>query len=81
MPEKRWIINIDHVQDEDLEFMGWYKLADTGEFSTYRRPHDGEEQTIQNESPRYMLVDDFNDAQVLSTGEIIIGPEPSVRAT
>jgi hypothetical protein len=72
---RRWFINIDHLEDSDLEFLGWYKVVDSHDFSVYRRPHDGEEQVIQNDPPRVMVVDDYNDAQVLSSGRIIVGPE------
>lgn len=75
MRNYRWFINIDHVEDSDLEFMGWYRVVEGPEFSIYRRPHDGEEQMVSNDPPRIIVVDDYNDAQILSRGSIIIGPE------
>ncbi len=75
MADPRWFVNVDHVEDSDLEFMGWFKVADNGEFSIYRRPYDGEEQSISNDVPRYMVLDDVNDAMALSSREIIIGPD------
>lgn len=57
--------------------MGWYKIAEGDEVSVYRRPYDGEEQVIANGPPRFMVVDDYNDAVTLSSGHIIVGPENS----
>ena len=28
----------------------------------FMRPHDGEQQIISNEPPRYLVLDDYNDA-------------------
>jgi hypothetical protein len=55
--------------------LGWYKVAEGDEFSLWRRPHDGEEQTIANAPPRFMVVDDYNDAALISSGRVIVGPE------
>ena len=75
VPRHRWFVPIDHLDDSDLEFVGWYKIADDGVFSLYQRPYDGEQQVVSNKSPRYLVVDDYNDAQALSRGSIIIGPQ------
>ena len=76
MNRHRWIIRVDHLGDSELALFGWIRIADDGEFSLYQRPWDGEQQVVSNEPPRWLIVDDYNDAQQMSAdgGRIMQGP-------
>jgi hypothetical protein len=71
-----FIVRIDHLNDEQLSFFGWI-LVDKGEdFSTYWSPRYNEEQPVSNFPPRYLIVDDWNDAQYMVGGASITkGPQ------
>jgi len=79
MAALKFVITIDHLDDEELGFFGWYVTAENDEFKLYRREYDGEQQVVQNASPRYFVLDDPNDAQQLCRGTIITGPAPLER--
>lgn len=71
----RFIFTVDHLSDEQLTFFGWVVADEDDEFKLYRRMHDGEQQVVQNDTPRWFVVDDVNDAQQMSDGQIIVGPQ------
>lgn len=71
----RFIFTIDHLTDDQLTFFGWVVVDEDDEFKMYRRMHDGDQQVVQKSPPRWFMVDDVNDAQQMSTGGIIVGPE------
>lgn len=73
-----FVVRIDHLTDRQLEFFGWMNIRKGEEFSLYWSPHYNETQPVANEPPRYIVVDDVNDAMQMSDdGEdqpIIAGP-------
>jgi len=76
VPRQRFFVRIDHLTDNDLAFFGWVRVADDGEFGLFSRPRDGEQVVISNDPPRYIVIDDVNDAQAMSKGMFIIAPSP-----
>jgi hypothetical protein len=72
----RFIFTVDHMTDEQLSFFGWVAVEEWPDFKLYRRMHDGEEQMVSNETPRRFVVDDVNDAQQMSAGGFMTGPDP-----
>lgn len=70
-----WIVDISHLSDEQLTFFGWVAVSKSAEFTLYRYWHDGTEQIVQNEKPRYMAIEDVNDAEQMSEKPIIQGPK------
>jgi hypothetical protein len=75
LENKRWIIRVDHLSDDDLAFYGWIRVAEDEEFGLYVRPHDGERQVVSNDPPRWFVVEDYNDAVYMSDGRIITAPD------
>ena len=75
LPKQQWFVRIDDIDDSELEFMGWYRVAQDAEFSMYQRPYDGQQQVVSNEPPRFLVLDDYNDAQSISRERIIAGPQ------
>jgi hypothetical protein len=73
----RYFFSIDHLTEEQLEFFGWYEVDRDGVVSLYVRPYDGEEQYVHDGPPRWFWVDDYNDAQSMSLGGIVKGPDNS----
>lgn len=72
---KRFIFRIDHLTEEQINFFGWYEVERKGAVAVYRRMYDGEEQYVHDGPPRHFCVDDYNDAQAMCDGHIVIGPE------
>ena len=71
-----FIVKIDNITDEQLEFAGWIKVDQGEEFSAYWNPHYNEFQPVSNAAPRYLMVDDWNDARLLADGgPVITGPQ------
>jgi hypothetical protein len=69
-----FIVRVDGLSDGDLSFYGW-ELVDKGpEFSLYLNVRYNETQVVSNDSPRYLLVDDQNDASTMGRGSFIRGP-------
>jgi hypothetical protein len=69
-----FFVRIDHLSNDELSFYGWEIVDEGGEFSTYWNARYNEFQPVANDSPRYIVVDDWNDAQAMSRGPIIAGP-------
>jgi len=70
-----FIVRIDHLSDQQLEFFGWIKVDTGAEFSLYWNPRYNETQSVSNDPPRYLVVDDVNDAgQIGGGGTVINGP-------
>lgn len=67
-------VNIDNSDDRQLEFCG-YRLAYVGTgFKLYEDTH-GTEHIVSNDPPRYLFVEDLNDADCLR-GNWILNIEP-----
>jgi hypothetical protein len=71
-----FIVRVDHLSDEQLVFFGWQREHEGDEFSVYRHMREGTDAIVSNLPPRYLPVDDVNDAQQMSRGKIILGPPP-----
>ena len=71
----RFIFRIDHLSEAEINLFGWYEVERKGSVAVYRRMYDGEEQYVYDGSPRYFCVDDYNDAQAMCDGNIVVGPE------
>ncbi|HEY8098238.1 MAG TPA: hypothetical protein VIE65_19430 [Methylobacter sp.] len=70
-----FIVRIDHLTESQLEFFGWLKVDQDSEFSIYWNPRYNEAQVVSNDPPRYLLIDDWNDAQFMrGNWDIISGP-------
>lgn len=77
MRVERYLVRVDHLSDQQLNFFGWFREAEGEEFSIYWHPHSDERQPVSNVSPRYLVVDDWNDAEYMSDGEeIVVAPHP-----
>lgn len=63
-----YIVEVSHLDDEKLAFFGWVRIDQGEEFSLYWSPRYNETQPVSNESPRYLLVDDWNDANAMGGG-------------
>jgi hypothetical protein len=71
-----FIVRIDHLDDDQLAFFGRIKVHEGEEFSIYWNPRYSEEQPVSNSPPRYLVVDDWNDAQYMAGGgSITKGPQ------
>ena len=71
----RWYVCIDHLSDDELEFYGWYKVQENDEFVVYQRPYGSEQQVIDKAgAPRFLLVDDINDAMQMKGSMVIQAP-------
>jgi hypothetical protein len=57
-----FVVRIDHLSDEQLEFFGWVRAHFGPTFSLYWNPRYNEYQPVQNDIPRVLVVDDYNDA-------------------
>jgi hypothetical protein len=69
-----FIVRIDHMKDDEVCFRcGWVCLDKGDEFSLYWNPRYNETQVVSNDPPRYLIVDDLNDVQLMD------GPYPVIR--
>ena len=74
-----FIVDVSHLTDDQLVFFGWVLVEKDEEFSLCWNPRYNETQPVTNAKPRYLIVDDWNDASSMSGGwdsaeEIIKGP-------
>ena len=72
-----FMVNVDDLNDDQLSFFGWIRVHTGEEFSTFWNPRYNEEQPVSNSPPRYLIVDDWNDAQYMAAGAggIVKGPQ------
>lgn len=71
-----FIVNIDGPPDDNLSFYGWVMVDRGDEFSIYWSPRYNETQVVSNLPPRYLIIDDPNDARNLARDRrIIVGPQ------
>jgi hypothetical protein len=76
---ENFIVIISHLTDGQLEFFGWIFVYKDHEYSLYWNPRYNETQPVSNVAPRYLMVDDWNDAVQMGFGSgtddpIIRGP-------
>jgi hypothetical protein len=71
-----FIVRIDHLTDEQLSFFGWEMIDKGNTYSLYWNARYNESQPVSNDLPRFIIVDDWNDAQYMSRGgSLIKGPQ------
>ncbi len=69
-----FVIEISHLDDNQLLFYGWLISKETTNYLVYVHVRTGEEQMVSKVSPKYLLIDDVNDARQMSAGDIIVMP-------
>ena len=69
-----YLVEVSHLSDAQLTFYGWHKVSGNATFGKYWSARYNETQVVQNNPPRFLVVDDFNDAQQMSNGTVIAGP-------
>jgi hypothetical protein len=74
MEQMNFVVKIDDLSDADLSFYGWEMVDKGDEFSLYWSARYNETQPVSNQSPRYLIVDDWNDANSMGRGTFIHGP-------
>lgn len=57
-----FFVNIDKTDDSQLEFCGYQMVYAGVGFKLYRA-YTGDEQIVDNAPPRYLKVEDLNDAE------------------
>ncbi len=77
--QRNFIVNISHLSDGELEFFGWVLVDKGEEFSLYWNPRYNESQPVDNKHPRYLLVDDLNDAIQIQMGVGSRDNQPIIR--
>ena len=63
-----FVVNVDHLNDQQMSFFGWLNVDQGEEFSVYWNPRYNEFQVVSNDPPRYLIIDDWNDAKFMSLG-------------
>jgi hypothetical protein len=58
--------NIDGIEDSFLEFLGYTVVVEGDGFKTYRC-YNGDEHIVSNEPPRFLFVEDVNDATTINS--------------
>jgi hypothetical protein len=70
-----FFVRVDHLTDEELSFFGWELIDKGSEYSSYWNARYNEIQPVSNDPPRFIVVDDWNDARNMSRGgSLITGP-------
>ena len=69
-----FFVRIDHLSNDALSLYGWELVDEGTEFFTYWNARYNEFQPVANSLPRYLVVDDWNDAQAMNPRQIIEGP-------
>lgn len=65
-----YYVNVDSRTDQQLEFCGYRLAVDGIAFKLYEDPH-GNEHIVSNDPPRYLYVDDLNDAECLRADYVL----------
>jgi hypothetical protein len=63
-------VNIDKTTDKELEFCGFRLTYENATIKLYEDPH-GNEYLVSNDPPRYVYVDDLNDADCLKAAYVL----------
>jgi hypothetical protein len=63
-----------------LEFFGWYRLRENDEFIEYGRAYGADPQIVSKEGPRFLLVEDVNEATEMRAALLISAPVPGKNA-
>tara|TARA_R110000782_G_scaffold135569_1_gene227948 strand:- start:1855 stop:2076 length:222 start_codon:yes stop_codon:yes gene_type:complete len=69
-----FIVNIDHLTEDQLEFFGWSLVRETDDMWLYLHVHTGEEQLVDKDGEKFLIIDDVNDASMMSSGQITVAP-------
>lgn len=70
----RWFVSIDHLSDDELEFFGWHRAREDDFFIVYERAYGEEPQIVPKTGPKFLYVDDYNDAMLMKAETIIFAP-------
>lgn len=73
----RFAVCIDDLTVQQLEFFGWTIVRQNDEFIVYQHLYDGDEQIVDAKGKKFLLVDDYNDAQQMGHSIIRIPPQLS----
>lgn len=68
--EKRelWAVRVDGMTTDELAFFGFVLISEDEEFEHYWDPRYNEAHVLPKEPPRYLMVDDLNDAIAIRRG-------------
>ncbi len=70
----QWYVSIEHLTDEQLEFLGYPVVRENEEFKVYR-DYTGEEQIVYKAGPRFLFVEDINDAVAMNAARAFPVPD------
>ena len=65
-----YYVNIEHLSDDQLAVLGYTLIAEIHDFKLYRH-YSGDEHVVDNAGPRFLYVDDLNDAVAMHATEIV----------
>ena len=65
---------IDHLQDNELSFLGYTLVAEDDQFKMYRH-YTGDEHIVDKQGKKFLMVEDMNDAEIMRSREIIQIPD------
>jgi hypothetical protein len=68
--------NIEGIDDSFLEFLGYDVVVEGDGFKIYRC-YNGDEHIVSDTPPRYMMVEDVNDALIIKSKRVLqipVGP-------
>jgi hypothetical protein len=63
-------VNIDSTSDQQLEFCGFRMVHEDTQFKLYE-DYYGNDYLVRNQPPRYIMVDDLNDADCLKASFVM----------
>lgn len=69
----RWYVSIDHLSDDQLEFLGYHVVKEDDEFVVYE-DYAGEEHVVKKQGPKFIFVEDLNDAAAISSSRAFPAP-------
>ena len=70
-----FIVEISHLDEDQLAFFGWVITSETDDFSIYIHVRTGDEQIVSKSGRKYLVVEDVNDARQMSrNGNIVSVP-------
>ncbi len=72
----KWYVSIDNVPDDKLEFIGYLLVREDEEFFVYTHIHSGDDFIIDKNGPKFLWVDDINDAIAINARVAMIAPYP-----
>lgn len=72
---EKWVVRVDHLTDDQLAFYGWGVSSMGKSLLSTSMSGVAKPQVVSNTPPRYLMLEDFNDAMSLNpNGFVIKGP-------